>query len=95
MQPAKAPTTIVLMPLFREVSHSFATMIHCMETNEAVTQLLNPGQTPVLTMDQPLYTLGKQIQWKFPDVYGEDKYVMMLGPLHIENGCLENDWQLA
>ena len=62
VQLAKPPTTIALMPLFREVSHSFATMIHCMKTSEAATQLLNPGQTPVLTMDQPLYALGKQIQ---------------------------------
>lgn len=83
------PTTIALMPLFREESHSFATILHCMKTNQEATQLLNPGQKPVLTMDQPLYALGKQIQWKFPDVYGEDKYVMMLGPLHIEMAGLK------
>ena len=89
VQHSRPPTTIALMPLFREVSHSFATIIHCMKTNQEATQLLNPGQKPVLTMDQPLYALGKQIQWKFPDVYGEDKYVMMLGPLHIEMAGLK------
>ena len=89
VQHSRPPTTIALMPLFREVSHSFATIIHCMKTNQEATQLLNPGQKPVLTMDQPLYALEKQIQWKFPDVYGEDKYVMMLGPLHIEMAGLK------
>jgi len=28
--------------------------------------------------DGPLYALGKQIQWRFPDLYSEDKYVMMM-----------------
>jgi hypothetical protein len=60
-----------------------------MKTNQAATQFLNLGQKPVLTMDQPLYALGKQIQWKFPNVYGEDKYVIMLGPLHIEMAGLK------
>ena len=36
-----------------------------------------------------MYALLTQIQWKFPDVYGEDKYVMMLGPLHIEMAGLK------
>ena len=40
-------------------------------------------------MDQPLYAIGKQIQWRSPQLYGEDKYVMMLGPLHIEMAALK------
>lgn len=40
-------------------------------------------------MDQPLYAIGKQIQWKLPELYGEDKYVVMLGPLHIEMAGLK------
>lgn len=83
-QTVKLPTPIALMPLFREASHSFAMIMHCMKTNNAATQLLNPGQIPVLTMDQPLYAIGKQIQWRYPQLFGEDKYVVMLGPLHIE-----------
>ena len=45
---------------------------------------LNPGQTPILAADQPLYALAKQIQWYWPDEYGEDKFVIMFGGLHIE-----------
>ena len=36
---------------------------------------LNPSQTPVFTMDQPLYTIAKCIQWTWPEL-GEDKYVV-------------------
>ena len=48
-------------------------------------QFLNPGQTPVIGADQPLYTLAKQIPWKFPVVHGEDKYVVLMGALHIKD----------
>ena len=45
---------------------------------------LNPGQIPVIAADQPIYALAKQIQWHRPEQYGEDKYVIMFGGLHIE-----------
>ena len=35
-------------------------------------------------LDQSLYALAKQIQGKWPEKYGEDKFVLMLGGLHIE-----------
>ena len=47
-------------------------------------QHLNAGQTPVVTFDQPLYAFAKQIQWKWQDMYGNDKLVVMFGGLHIE-----------
>jgi hypothetical protein len=34
---------------------------------------LNPGQVPVIAIDQPLYAVAKEIQWKMIDNYGEDK----------------------
>ena len=36
------------------------------------------------TADQPLYTLCKQIQWRWPECYGEDCFLVMLGGLHIK-----------
>ena len=52
---------------------------------EECNQLLNQGQTPVTGMDQPIYTIGKQIQWKWRDTnFSEDKFVLVLGALHIE-----------
>ena len=35
-------------------------------------------------MDQPLFCIAKQIQWAWPDVFGEDKFVVVMGGLHIE-----------
>ena len=43
---------------------------------------------PVLTLDQPLFTIAKLIQWNWPDVYGEEKFVILLGGLHIEMAAL-------
>ena len=48
----------------------------------------------MITADQPVYTLGKQIQWLYPDQYGEDKLAMMMGALHVEMFFLNaiGDW---
>ena len=40
-----------------------------------VVQHLNPGQTPVIAMDQPLFALAKLIQWNMPETQGEDRSV--------------------
>jgi len=52
--------------------------------------LLNPGQVPVITGDQPIYAVMKQIQWLWPNRYGEDKFVIMFGSLHIELAALKS-----
>ena len=57
-------------------------------------QFLNPGQTPVIGADQPLYTFAKQTQRKFPAVLGEDKYVVLMGALHIEDKGETHAWQI-
>ena len=38
-------------------------MIHLsMDVVEKAVGILNPGQTPIITVDQPLYTVAKRIQ---------------------------------
>ena len=59
-----------------------------MDVVKNAVENLNTGQTPVLTFDQPLYALAKQIQWKWPEKYGEDQFVVMFGGLHIEMAAL-------
>ena len=49
----------------------------------------NPGQAPVVACDQPLFAIAKNIQWKWPLDYGEDKFVIMFGGLHIELAALK------
>ena len=53
-------------------------------TGEKTTEHLNPNQVPVMVIDQPLYGLAKKMQWTFPDMFGEGKFLVMLGGLHIE-----------
>ena len=43
-----------------------------MEKIQEVVQYLNPGQIPVVTADQPIYAVAKQIQWHWPEQYGEN-----------------------
>ena len=45
---------------------------------------LNPGQIPVVALDQPLYAIPRKVQWTWPNEYGEDHFVVVLGGLHIE-----------
>ena len=67
-----------LLPLFSDVAHSDATILHSMKVVKNCVDYLNPGQTPVLACDQPLFAIAKMIQWKLPEQYGEDKFVIML-----------------
>lgn len=82
-------TPTALLPLFQECAHSVAMIRHSMDVVKSAVENLNPGQTPVVTFDQPLYALAKQIQWKWPEKYGEDKFVVMFGGLHIEMAALK------
>lgn len=46
-------------------------------------QHINPQQTPVIALDQPLFALAKQIQWTLPE-FSEEQFVTMFGGLRIE-----------
>ena len=61
---------------------------HSMNIIRNAVDHINNGQVLVITFDQPLHTITKQIQWKWPKVYGEEKFVIMLGGLHIEKVAL-------
>ena len=78
------PGKSVLLPLFYEKAATMAMVKHGMEVLKEITLKRNPGQTPVIVMDQPLFALGKYAQWKWPENLGESKYVVVLGGLHTE-----------
>ena len=80
-----------LLPLLRDEAHSVATVRHSMNKVRDTIAHLNPGQVPVITADQPIYALIKQVQWHWPDLYGEDKFVVMFWGLHVEMAAL---WSL-
>ena len=57
---------------------------HSMSVVRKAVQFLNPGQIPVVTFEQTLYAIAKQVKWNWPEQFGEDQFVEMLGGLHIE-----------
>ena len=61
---------------------------HCMRVKRKLIQHLNPTQIPVITGDQPVYALMKQIQWQFPKEFGEEHFFVGMGGLHIEMAML-------
>jgi hypothetical protein len=81
----KPKAVIGVLPLFPDKAATPSMMKHAMHLTMQGTEALNPGQTPVLGGDQPLYAIAKQLQWAFPDTMGEDKLVLMMGALHIED----------
>ena len=83
-EPATCKDTSAMMPILRDDSKSPATIKHLINVLIQSINFLNPGQTAVIGLDQPLYALAKRIQWHQPLLYGEKKLVVMLGALHIE-----------
>ena len=83
-------TTSTLLPLLNESVNSTAMLRHTMGV---VKQILLKIKI-VLTADQSVYALGKQVQWMYPEFYGESNVVMMMGALHIEMAFLNTigDW---
>ena len=51
-----------------------STVRHVRSTLKNITEKLNPGQSPVFTGDQPVYILGKQIQWLYPDEFKNSSF---------------------
>ena len=51
-----------LLPLLREQAHSVATVRHVMDKIKETLAYLNPDQIPVITADQPIFAVLKQVQ---------------------------------
>ena len=60
-------TSSNLLPLIPEPVTAPATVRHATKVVMKIVEEVNPGQQPVITGDQPVYALGKQLQWMFPD----------------------------
>ena len=59
---------------------------------EKLVSTINSHQDPVITAGQPVYALGKQVQWKYPNRF--KNFVFMMGPMYIEMALLNaiGDW---
>ena len=85
---------ITLLPLFKEHANTPAKLCYSMKVLKHSTEYLNPGQPPVLTVDQPLYALAKKIQWEIGGdlaenrFHTEDKALKLVGQWLEESGWL-------
>ena len=88
----RTPSLIELLPLLRDSVNSPAMVKRCMTVIKDPISSLNLNQYPVITADQPVYALGKQIQWLYPKDFIH--VVWMMGPLHIEMASINviGDW---
>eukprot|EP00112_Aurelia_sp_Birch-Aquarium-sp1_P016940 Seg3882.4 transcript_id=Seg3882.4/GoldUCD/mRNA.D3Y31 product="hypothetical protein" protein_id=Seg3882.4/GoldUCD/D3Y31 len=78
----------LLLPMFPNCAHSVPVIKHSMKVAVTLTDNANPGQTPVLVCDQPLFALANQIQSTWPTEFAEDHFMVMMGGLDVEMALL-------
>ena len=85
-------TRRTLLPLIDAEIATPATIRHCMRIVKGITEKLSAGQSSVITGDQPVYTLGKQMQWMYLSEF--ENVMWMMGPLQIEMAFMAviGDW---
>jgi hypothetical protein len=88
------PASISLLPVFRDSAHSLAMIKHGMECISKAVRKLHGSQTLVIAFDQPLYAMAKTLQWSMPEMFGEGRFVLLLGGLHIQMAAWKavGDW---
>lgn len=87
------PTKSYMLPLFTESPNSPIMVWHGMKVLRRAIAYLNPGQTPVMVADQPLFTLAKKLQWKFPQSeHGEDSFLVTFGGDAYRENAVECVW---
>ena len=55
------PVLCAMLPFVYEMSATPALIKHCMDVVKQATNLLNPGQIPVITIDQRVFALAKLV----------------------------------
>lgn len=76
-------STSAMLPLLKDDINSPSVVAHSLDIIIAAMNKVNPGQVIVCTADEPVFAIEKQLQWLYPEKYGEDKIVMTLGNLTI------------
>ena len=67
-----------LLPILPESINTPATVRHCARIIVKLTEKLNPSQVPIITADQPVYVLGKQVQGLYPNEFGNIIWMVFL-----------------
>ena len=72
-------STSTLLPLINESISSPVIVAHCMRVIRKLMQHVNPIQISVITGDQPVYALIRQVQWQFPNEFGKEHFSVGMG----------------
>ena len=84
-----------MLPIFIESSNNPAMVWHGLKVIRQAINYINPGQTPVMEVDQPLFTLAKKLQWKNQGTeFDEESFLVTLGAMHTEKMLwgVSGDW---
>ena len=74
-----------MLPLFTESPNNATMVWHGMKVISWAIANINPDQTPVMEVDQPLFTLAKKLPWRYHDSeYGGNRFLVILGAMHTE-----------
>ena len=65
-----------MLPLLQDEIATHGMIRHTMDIICQVYKRLKLDQPLVITADQPVYAIGKQVQWLYPDEYGDHKDVV-------------------
>ena len=72
------PGQHALKPLIGEKVNTLNGQYHCMKIIKEDTNFINPNQKPVDVSDQPVYALSVEVQLRYPETFGFDKYICLL-----------------
>lgn len=89
MLASRATCPTELLPFFLERAHTLAMIKHSMDVAKNSVQHFNPVPIPMVTFHQPPSSLTNQIQGKWPQEYGEGKFVTLFGGLHNKMAALK------
>ena len=73
-----------MMPPIPKKVASVEAQYHCMTIIKRTIAFTNEGQIPVDVSDQPVFARSREVQIRYPSEFGNEKYVCLLGDLHIE-----------
>ena len=73
-----------LMPLNNKKLSSLKSQFYCMN----IINFINQDQVPVDVSDQLVFALSKEVQIRYPLVFGPGKYFCLFDDLHIEQSLL-------
>lgn len=85
----RTPGNHSLMPLINEQISSLKAQYHIMNIVKKTSHFLNQHQVPIDVSDQPVFAYSQEIQLRYPDIFGYDKYITLLGDLHTEHTILQ------